>query len=101
MNIQGWKTLTTGYFVFRVNGHKAQLRFVISDEGTPVKTTFEVFGAYTIPTEYRPAGQVVGFAYSTNNVMIAVQNNGQILRRSVGHNSTIYCGIYGQLEWEY
>ena len=87
--------------MFRVNGHQAQLRFEVSDERTPVKTTFEAFGAYTIPTEYRPLGQVVGLAYSGNNVIIAVQTNGQILRRNIGHGSTIYCGVYGQLEWEY
>ena len=87
--------------MFRVNGHKAQLRFVVSDERTPVTPSFEAFGAYTIPTEYRPVGQVAGLAYSNNDVVIAVQTNGQILRRSIGHSSTIYCGIYGQLEWEY
>jgi len=101
VDIQGWRILNTGGFVFRVNGHQAQLRFVISDEDTPVKTVFEAFGGYTIPVGYRPAGQVVGLAYSSNDVIIAVQSNGQILRRSMNQTSTIYCGVYGQLEWEY
>lgn len=101
VDIHGWRILNTGSFVFRVNGHQAQLRFIVSDEQTSVKTTFEAFGGYTIPVGYRPEGQVVGLAYSNSDVIIAVKSDGQILRRSMNKTSTIYCGVYGQLEWEY
>lgn len=101
IKVTGWKTLSTGQIKFRVNETTAQLRLA-TDESTPIKSTFEAFGGYTIPQEYRPWGQVMTVPYSSSNtvIIIAVQTNGQIMRRNLA-STTVYQGLYAQLEWKY
>lgn len=100
INIKGWKQINTGIFDFSVNGHLARLIFKINDESTPVKPTFEEFGGYVIPQQYRPKSQITNVAYSGNNIILAVMPDGKITRRSM-YSYTIQCGIWGTLFWEY
>lgn len=101
INVKGWKTIySSSNYKLTINGTIAKLVFTLNNESTPIPITFESFGEFTIPSNYRPSAQVSSPAYSGNNILLAVMPNGQIVRRSMT-GSKFYCGVWGTIHWIY
>ena len=99
INVKGWKTIwSDSGIVIKVNGEFAVCTFNISS--TPFPTTFSQFSGQIVPNGYRPDTPVVENCYNNNNVLVAVQPDGTIMRRSMtGSSITGACG--GTLQWKY
>ena len=97
--VKGYKTIKDDSGIrVRVNGDSVECRIVISS--TTFTTSFTQFTGQTIPEGYRPNTTITMPSYSNTNLLVAVQSNGNIMRRSMtGSNYTGACDCL--LTWKY
>ena len=97
--VKGYKTIKDGSGIrVRVNGDSVECRIVVSS--TTFTTSFTQFTGQTIPEGYRPNTTITMPSYSNTNLLVAVQPNGNIMRRSMtGSNYTGACDCL--LTWKY
>lgn len=97
--VKGYKTIKNDSGIrVRVNGDSVECRIVISS--TTFTTSFTQFTGQTIPEGYRPNTTITMPSYSNTNLLVAVQPNGNIMRRSMtGSNYTGACDCL--LTWKY
>ena len=97
--VKGYKTIKDDSGIrVRVNGDSVECRVVISS--TTFTTSFTQFTGQTILEGYRPNTTITMPSYSNTNLLVAVQPNGNIMRRSMtGSNYTGACDCL--LTWKY
>ena len=97
--VKGYKTIKNDSGIrVRVNGDSVECRIVISS--TTFTTSFTQFTGQTIPESYRPNTTITMPTYNNTNLLVAVQPNGNIMRRSMtGSNYTGACDCL--LTWKY
>ena len=97
--VKGYKTIKDDSGIrVRVNGDSVECKIVISS--TTFTTSFTQFTGQTIPEGYRPNTTITMPSYSNTNLLVAVQPNGNIMRRSMtGSNYTGACDCL--LTWKY
>ena len=99
VNVTGYRTIKDDSGIrVRANGDSVECRVVISS--TTFTTSFTHFTGQTIPEGYRPNTTITMPSYSNTNLLVAVQPNGNIMRRSMtGNNYTGACDCL--LTWKY
>ena len=97
--VKGYKIIKNDSGIrVRVNGDSVECRIVISS--TTFTTYFTQFTGQTIPEGYRPNTTITMPTYNNTNLLVAVQPNGNIMRRSMaGSNYTGACDCL--LTWKY
>ena len=97
--VKGYKTIKDDSGIrVRVNEDSVECRIVISS--TTFTTSFTQFTGQTIPEGYRPNTNITMPSYNNTNLLVAVQPNGNIMRRSMtGSNYTGACDCL--LTWKY
>ena len=97
--VKGYKIIKNDSGIrVRVNGDSVECRIVISS--TTFTTSFTQFTGQTIPEGYRPNTTITMPTYNNTNLLVAVQPNGNIMRRSMtGSNYTGACDCL--LTWKY
>lgn len=97
--VKGYKIIKNDSGIrVRVNGDSVECRVVISSTTFP--SSFTQFTGQTIPEGYRPNTTITMPSYSNTNLLVAVQPNGNIMRRSMtGSNYAGACDCL--LTWKY
>ena len=97
--VKGYKTIKNDSGItVRANEDTVECKIVISS--TTFTTSFTQFTGQTIPEGYRPNTTITMPSYSNTNLLVAVQPNGNIMRRSMtGSNYTGACDCL--LTWKY
>lgn len=97
--VKGYKTIRDDSGVrVRVNGDSVECRIDVSSTSFP--TSFTQFTGQTIPEGYRPNTAITMPVYSIANLLVAVESNGNIMRRSMT-GSTYTGACHCLLTWKY